>query len=420
MATLSYFLRSKSDNASIYCRLTLDRKTQFEKKTGLTIDRKNWSSKTRLPLQKPDAEIKKIKSKLLGLKVHIQDKANLSVLNGELITSNWLGHQIDVYFGLASETGKDDTVVSAFDRYIRKLRNNGKAENTIKKYQYAKRKFEAFQGKDKYRVKDIDGFFADRFLDGLNLGESTANKVLRNLVTVCKNDRDKYGIEASPTLNGIETKRAKKKYKIHLEPKELVQIEKANIVSDYLQNARKWLLLAAEMGIRISDTKYFNESNIVEYEGMQFLQFMPKKQRKDIDNIIVTIPIVGKVAELLSDGFPRPISHQRLNDYIKKVCEIAEINQPTKGAKRLEKNGLNVEGIYPKWQLITFHCGRYSFATNSKNIINNRMVRTITGHKSDIMLENYQIDEHLKDAKIVGDILQKKYEQRQAPMAVNH
>lgn len=419
MATLSYFLRSKSDNASIYCRLTIDRKTQFEKKTGLTIDKRNWSNKTKLPLQKPSAEIKKIKSKLEGLKVHIQDKANQSILNGKLITSTWLGHQIEVYFGLASETGRDDSVEGAFNRYIDKLNKDSKAINTIKKYEYAKRKFLPFQGKDKFRVKDIDGFFADKFIGYLNLGTSTANKVLRNLVTVCKNARDKYGIEASTTLNGIETKRATKTHKIHLEPKELLQIEKAHIVSDYLRNARKWLLLACEIGIRISDIDKIIEKNLIEYDGMKFLQFMPKKQRKDKDNIVVTIPIVGKVAELLSDGFPRPISHQRLNDYVKKVCEIAEINEPTKGEKRIEKNGLNVEGIYPKWQLITFHCGRYSFITNSKNIINNQMVRTITGHKSDRMLENYQIDEHIKDAKIVGEILQKKYDERPAPMAAN-
>ena len=252
------------------------------------------------------------------------------------------------------------------------------------------------------------------------LGESTKNKVLRNLVTVCKYDRDKYGIEASTTLNGIETKRAKKIFKIHLEPKELLQIEKANIVSDYLQNARKWLLLACEVGIRISDTKHIIEKNLIEYDGMQFLQFMPTKQRKGIDEIVVTIPIVGKVKELLLDGFPRPISHQKLNEYIKKVCEIAEINEPTKGAKRIEKDGLNVVGIYPKWQLITFHCGRYSFVTNSKNIINNQMVRTITGHQSDRMLQNYQIQEYLKDAKVVGDILQRNYDERLAPMAVNN
>ena len=47
------------------------------------------------------------------------------------------------------------------------------------------------------------------------------------------------------------------------------------------------------------------------------------------------------------------------------------------------------------------------------------MIRTITGHKSDRMLENYQINEHLKDAKIVGEILEQKYKERQAPLAVN-
>ena len=233
MATLSYFLRSKTDNATIYCRLTIDRKTQFEKKTGFKIDGKYWSTDKKLPKQTAPASEKQIKNQLERLKVHIQEKANVAVMEGKKITSVWLGKQIDVFFGLASETGKDDSLIAAIDRFVFNAKQKrGLAVNTVKKYEYLKKKLVEYQGKDLFRVKDVNMFFADSFLKWLQeekaLSEGTANKVLRNLVTVCKEAKT-YEIETANSLENIKTKRHEKKNKIYLTPQELLKIRKANI-----------------------------------------------------------------------------------------------------------------------------------------------------------------------------------------------
>lgn len=418
MATLSYFLRSKSDNASIYCRLTIDRKTQFEKKTGLTIDKKYWSTDKKLPKQTAPAIEKQIKSQLERLKVHIQEKANQALTNGKMITSVWLGQQIEVFFGLASETGHDDSLVAAIDRFIfNAQQKRGLAVNTIKKYEYLKSKLVAYQGKDLFRVKDVNMFFADSFLKWLQeekwLSEGTANKVLRNLITVCKEAKT-YEIETAQSLENIKTKRHEKKNKIYLTPKELQKIKKANILPDYLNNARKWLLLGCEIGQRVSDLKKVNEKNVVDYEGMRFLVIHTQKTKKE-----VIIPIVGRIEEILKDGFPRPISATNLNKYIKKVCELAEIDTPTVGEKRDPETNRLISGTFQKHELITSHCMRYTFVTNSKNIISNQLIRTVTAHTTDRMMESYNAKEQLKVAKELGEIWQKQFEERSAPMAVN-
>ncbi|RYE54766.1 MAG: site-specific integrase, partial [Sphingobacteriales bacterium] len=78
---------------------------------------------------------------------------------------------------------------------------------------------------------------------------------------------------------------------------------------------------------------------------------------------------------------PLPIiSNQKLNEYIKELCEKAGINEPIEivrfnGAKRIATT-------YPKYELIGVHTGRKTFATLSlERGMSAEEVMTITGHK---------------------------------------
>ncbi|WP_370214320.1 hypothetical protein [Mesoflavibacter profundi] len=62
MATLKLLLQSKSENAPIYLRLSVSRGNVFYRKTGLSINHKNWSTNTDLPKQ-TTAENKKLSTR---------------------------------------------------------------------------------------------------------------------------------------------------------------------------------------------------------------------------------------------------------------------------------------------------------------------------------------------------------------------
>ena len=92
--------------------------------------------------------------------------------------------------------------------------------------------------------------------------------------------------------------------------------------------------------------------------------------------------------------FPYAISDQKYNDYIKLVCELAELNHLEKGSKIKEtapESGIyrKKTEMYPKWELITSHIGRRSFATNFYGKIPTSYLIYVTGHSTEVMFLTY-------------------------------
>jgi integrase len=109
-------------------------------------------------------------------------------------------------------------------------------------------------------------------------------------------------------------------------------------------------------------------------------------------NKIMAIPLSKKVRELLAkrDGdFPRKISDQRYNEYIKEVCRIAGINSKIKGSKFFSETKRKVTGIFPKYELVTSHIGRRTFATNNYGKIPTSLLINVTGHTTESMFLDY-------------------------------
>ena len=96
------------------------------------------------------------------------------------------------------------------------------------------------------------------------------------------------------------------------------------------------------------------------------------------------------------ETFLKRISDQKYNDYLKEVCKIAKLDQKVKGKKQiniskdpLERKVRRVEGMYPKYELVTSHIGRRSFATNHYGKIPTSYLIYVTGHSSEEMFLNY-------------------------------
>jgi hypothetical protein len=123
----------------------------------------------------------------------------------------------------------------------------------------------------------------------------------------------------------------------------------------------------------------------------------------------MTVPLHPKVLEILekrNGKFPKPITDQKYNDYIKTVCQIAELNEEIKGSKLIdlnkEENELKKaknkeeiklyrkeENIYKKWELTTSHIGRRSFCTNFYGTIPTSYLIYVSGHSTEKEFLNY-------------------------------
>ena len=119
-----------------------------------------------------------------------------------------------------------------------------------------------------------------------------------------------------------------------------------------------------------------------------------------------------KVKEILNNlngEFPRKISAQRFNDYIKTVCKDAKIKETVKGSllKKLKKDvWRKVKGEYEKHELVSSHICRRSFATNHYGKLPTPVLMAVTGHTTEKMFLNYIGKTAQDNAKVLNEFWQ--------------
>lgn len=443
MATLKFTLQSKKANAPIYARLSVKRGTILYRKTGLTIDHGQWSKKTGYPKQ-TNPNNKNLTAELRKLNTHIFD--NLNKINIDEVTGDWLQFNIDLFFKRVNEQKVSEYVTDTIETYIKNAptRKNAKggiglSKSRIETLKGLLRLFTQYEQKTKkrYKVKQINIPFSNSFLnfliDELRYSKSYSLKKIDDLKTVCY-DAEIYGVEVSPQLKKIVTGKPKRMLPVYLNDVELDKIKNLNILSQSLNNARKWLILGCNIGQRGSDLLNITKHNFVTRNGLLVIELEQEKGGK-----IVTIPVLNDAKEIYDNGLPYKISIQKFNDYIKELCKLAEINQVIKGNRicMLDEKGnvipqdkkgnyikkgvkRNVEGDYSKHELVSSHICRRSFATNNYGILPTPLIMQITAHSTEKMFLKYIGKNSLDYAKQIADFyeLQKLRNQKQPQLEV--
>ncbi len=164
---------------------------------------------------------------------------------------------------------------------------------------------------------------------------------------------------------------------LYLDKDELQQLKDMDFTqTPHLDRVRDWFLLLAWTGSRFSDLQKIGKTDIKD----GFISFRQQKT-----NTKVTIPLHPVVVEILVKydyNMPEPISNQRFNEYIKEVAERAGIC----GIESVTRTqGCEVvTTTHPKYELISSHTGRRSFATNMyKDGLPSLTIMSITGHKTE-------------------------------------
>ncbi|MBS9768317.1 MAG: hypothetical protein KGV44_12390 [Flavobacteriaceae bacterium] len=106
------------------------------------------------------------------------------------------------------------------------------------------------------------------------------------------------------------------------------------------------------------------------------------------------IPVLPKVRRVYQEGLPYPITLQNLSNHFKELGKLAGIDTPTMGLKRV--NGRGVKKLRPKYEYLSTHTGRRSFATNHFGKLDTEMIMKVTGHaRRDTFLKYIGKDENL-------------------------
>lgn len=389
MATINFFIQGKNNPTGIYVRLREGASIDAKARTNFAINPKDWNVRKRYLANTRDSEMKRLNSGLQNLKAAILAAYN-NAATDTIISSDWLKAVINPI----RHSEIPITLVDYFE-YYREKRKNDLEKSSNSKLSVVKNfiiGFEKAIGK-KVLISEVNEDFKQKFIEVGLKQDYSINYLARNfkfVKTVCY-DAELRGIKTDPQLRKLKIKENPTSI-IFLTPEEIAAIENIDLKREALINARDWLIISCETAQRVSDFLGFRVEQIrpqLNTKGklIPFLEITQKKTKS-----CISIPLSSKVMKILerrAGNFPRKISDQRYNEYIKEIAKEAGLTKLVYGAKQDAKSKRKVAGDFPKWELVTSHIGRRSFATNNYIKMPTRLIMTMTGHKTERELLKY-------------------------------
>ena len=404
MSTIKYFIKGNSTLSQIYVRVRDGRNIDLSTKTQLVIDSDNWSSKKGEVKQTASfSEKLNLQKKLNQLETTLNDQIHKAKLNGNELNRDWLNYCIELFHGRVKEVSSElikiiENHVLVLKGRLKKLENQTtKAYGTtilhIKKYQKYKGKV--------FHIFDVDNSFLEAFITFLKdvegYASSTVNKDISRIIQVCKSAKIK-GLEVNDSIFLAKYTSDKPiRSFVTLSEEELNKIQEYR-GTDYLENVRDWLIIGCWTGCRIGDLLKLSLENVISrQDGSNIIRYTQSKTKKTVD--ILVHPSVQEIIKRLN-GFPRPISDVKFNQYIKELCKRVEINNDEEGFKMNPKTLRKENGIFPKYELVTSHICRRSYATNHYYKLPNKVIMRVTGHATERQFLDYigEIDDNHLEA----------------------
>lgn len=295
-----------------------------------------------------------------------------------------------------------------FDQFIKLKRKAGLTENTIKIYRNAYNHFKGFIDQKRYGQKlefnDLDRSFILSFMQycqkDLGLEDNTINKIMKRFRAVMS-QATKEGLNKRLDFRDKDCiKTYVKQPKVCVFEEELEMIRQLELEpGGRLDKIRDRFLIGFYTGLRISDLMGLSLDQVAQRHGIEIILLRTKK----VGNRVLEIPMKPLVKDiLLKYGGQIPkISDVKFNKYLKELFKKGGLDERVARIERGE------QVFYEKWELITSHTMRRSFATNAiLNGVNHEFVKKITGHSSLKQLYEYVcIDSH----EFVTSVSENKY-----------
>ena len=400
MPSYSFRIKSRENKAvSIYVSFRPANQSVVAARTGFYVHPDNWSkSKQRAKPNSP--ELKNLNSSLNNLEVFLSDRLNIDHNKGIDITNKWLKNTINKFNNRVS-SNDISYILNLFDDMIDSLKfkrakdgSVGLKNNTVKGYNNFRNNLVSYQEYVGEQIKvselgleEIDGF-VKWLLQDMKYSKNEVSRKYKRLKGLLR-----YALVKDVPLAinldalGNEYSYKTKKYINVINQDEFLKLVKLKDLPPSLENVRRWLLIGLLIGQRISDLKKIKQEEIrYDKNGIALIDIIQVKGQEP-----VTVPINNQVViNILKYRFPRPISDQKFNDYMKEVCKRAGINEIVKGYKMNPETKRKEVVEAPKYELVASHDMRRSFATyHYENGVSVNLIMKITGHKRESTFYEY-------------------------------
>ena len=420
MATINFRIKSKSNPSPIYIRFRDKKIFDIETKTGLLINPIFWDipkQRIRNVIDVPNRN--EINEKIAKLPIQIIDAYNQAYLSGEIITKIWLDKVISAFFNRPELTnsGAIDETKIYFSTYAQdwidnkaktfKVSANKYMDDTTKgHYQQVLNNFKEFEGKNKVKLADLSNDLLDKFSiylsDDKGYAEKTTKRKIGRIKFFCQRAESENLAINKNYKERIFVKEEETEYKQpYLNEEEIKNIFKFDFSHDeVMDNVRDNFVIGLWTGLRVSDfLTRLDVSNIE--DGFIKIKTMKTKTK-------VTIPIHSQVAAILkkrNGNLPSKISEQKFNDKIKIIAQLCDIDEEMIGGvvkvDPKTKIKRKVIDTYKKYELVTSHICRRSFATNLFGKVPNKTIMDLCGWANEEMLFNYNKQTKMESALVL-------------------
>lgn len=170
---------------------------------------------------------------------------------------------------------------------------------------------------------------------------------------------------------------------IALNESELNQLAKLDLSNKpHLERARDLFLCGCWTGLRFGDLSRVRPENI--QDGFIYIT-----QSKTGDRVTIPLhPVVSEILQKYDGQLPPAISNQKTNEFLKAIGQLAGLNDPIHQTEI--KGGIKRTVKRQKWEMVSTHTARRSFATNLyKSGFPSPSIMKITGHKSEAAFMKY-------------------------------
>ena len=229
--------------------------------------------------------------------------------------------------------------------------------------------------------EEVDLDFYSKFVSYLTLdlgfSKNTVGKYVKTL-KVFMNEATERGLNENLSFKSRKFKVISEDTDaIYLNEDEIRRLYSLNLsTNNRLDKARDIFIIGCWTGLRFSDFNQVKAENI--RNGKLVLRTTKTDQ-------IIVIPLHSIVLEILEKyeyNLPHVISNQKLNVYLKELGELVGFDEIISITKTV--GGMASRKSYKKFELLTTHTARRSFATNQYlRGIPSRLIMMITGHKTE-------------------------------------
>lgn len=424
MANVSFYLKNeKKPSSLIFARFSfnyfeIDENggkifKQLKQSTGEKINPLFWDKKKQRAREtKEFPQFPEFNTRLNNIENVIKDVYRKMLNDKEVITPESLKRKITEYMikeNMTVEPQKQQNKFTVFIKNIidetkrgeRTKEGGVKYKNTsIISYNNTLNNLLEYEKKIKKTLKFSDitiNFYSSytNFLNDKNLAVNTIGGNIKNIKMFMQIATDR-GLNDLMDFKKRSFKKVEEESQtIYLNTNELQKIYELDLSNNKrLESVRDIFIIGCYTGLRFSDLKQLGKEH--------FYDDVIKIETKKTENAVI-IPLYSVVREICNKygyNLPRVISNQKMNEYIKELGKLAEIDETiilteTRGGMKSQKN-------IPKYELITVHTARRSYATNMyKEGFPIIAIRMITGHKTErAFLKYIKIDKE-ENAKMM-------------------